>query len=148
MRNESVNTPTTTNPLSEMKQDVLTTIPASDPAGIFAMLREYVRQIAKEVFHELMDEMRHLHHPPIPKENTDHMDLQDAIEFLNSRGYRISAAKIYKLTSKNEIPFQKIDGSNRLHFYRSQLEEWLNLKLIDGNAIGILDFPTNHGGRR
>lgn len=148
MHNETlILNPNPTKSKSTMNTNVMTTVPA-DNAGLLAMLKEYIRTVAREVLLELIEEVRPMFHPPTPKENTDHMDLPDVVEFLNSRGYRISAAKIYKLTSKNEIPFQKIDGSNRLHFYRSQLEEWLNLKLIDGNAIGILEPQSVKKSRR
>ena len=122
----------------------------ADNAGIIGMLKELIRSVSTEVFHELIEELRPSQRQESQVEDSDHLGVKGALDFLNSRGYKISNAQLYKLTSKREIPYQKFDGSNRLHFYKSQLEEWVRTKLIDGNAIGILEPSDSKkkGGKR
>lgn len=132
-----------------MNTNVMNPLPA-DNAGIIAMLRELIRNVSKEVFLELVEELKLTLHPVGKTEDSDHIGVRGALDFLNSRGYKISTAQLYKLTSTNGIPYQKFDGSNRLHFYKSELDDWVKMKLIDGNAIGILESTalTKKGGKR
>lgn len=150
MRYESLNknsNPTKSYPT--MNTSIMNPLPA-DNAGIIGMLKELIRSVSTEVFHELIEELRPSQRQENQVEDSDHLGVKGALDFLNSRGYKISNAQLYKLTSKSEIPYQKFDGSNRLHFYKSQLEEWVRTKLIDGNAIGILEPSDSKkkGGKR
>lgn len=132
-----------------MNTNVMNPLPA-DNTGILAMLRELIRNVSKEVFLELVEELKVTLLPADKTEDSDHIGVKGALDFLNSRGYKISAAQLYKLTSTNGIPYQKFEGSNRLHFYKSELDDWVKMKLIDGNAIGILEpsASTKKGGKR
>lgn len=125
------------------------TAPSGSTADLMTMLRAMVKEMTREAFQELKEEFMQLFHPSKPVEESDHMGMKGALEFLNSRGYKISSAQLYKLTSKSEIPYQKFEGSNRLHFFKSELEEWVNMKLIDGNAVGYLEpAMAKKGGKR
>lgn len=131
-----------------MSTNTLST-PAATAADFMAMFRAMVKEESKELFEEFKEEIMRLLFPSKPVEESDHMGMKGALEFLNSRGYKISSAQLYKLTSKSEIPYQKFEGSNRLHFFKSELEDWVNMKLIDGNAVGYLEpAMAKKGGKR
>lgn len=77
------------------------------------------------------------------------LDAAGALEFLNSNGYTISKAQLYKETSNGTIPFHKF--GNKLHFKKSELKEWAESRLVSGNAVGYLPpMETNpkKGGKR
>lgn len=77
------------------------------------------------------------------------LDAAGALEFLNSNGYTISKAQLYKETSNGTIPFHKF--GNKLHFKKSELKAWAENRLVSGNAVGYLPpMETNpkKGGRR
>jgi excisionase family DNA binding protein len=60
---------------------------------------------------------------PIRKTN---LDLPEAIEYLNSIGYKCSVSQIYKLTMKNEISFSKF--GRRIMFDADSLSKWVEAK--------------------
>lgn len=82
------------------------------------------------------------------KNESESLDAKGALEFLNANGYPIKRGQLYKETSKGTIPFQKF--GRKLHFKKSQLLEWAESKLIDGNAVGVLVPATvaQKGGKR
>lgn len=51
------------------------------------------------------------------------LDSQEAIEFLESIGYKCSTSLLYKLTMRNEIPFSKF--GRRISFDANELTEWV-----------------------
>ena len=68
-------------------------------------------------------------------------------EFLNSNGYPIKKGQLYKETSAGTVPFQKF--GSKLHFRKSELLQWAEARLIDGNAVGVLvPATTGKGGKR
>ena len=75
------------------------------------------------------------------------LDMKGALEFLNSNGYPIKKGQLYKETSAGTVPFQKF--GSKLHFRKSELLQWAEARLIDGNAVGVLvPATTGKGGRR
>lgn len=60
---------------------------------------------------------------PIRKTN---LDLREAIEYLNSIGYKCSVSQIYKLTMNNEISFSKY--GRRISFNADDLSKWVEGK--------------------
>lgn len=75
------------------------------------------------------------------------LDMKGALEFLNSNGYPIKKGQLYKETSAGTVPFQKF--GSKLHFRKSELLQWAEARLIDGNAVGVLVPATIvKGGRR
>lgn len=56
------------------------------------------------------------------KEEIDSITLEVAVTFLAENGYPISKAKMYKLTSANNIPYQKF--GQKLVFSRKSLLAW------------------------
>ncbi len=78
----------------------------------------------------------------------DSLDMKGALEFLNANGYPIKRGQLYKETSAGTIPFQKF--GSKLHFRKSELLQWAEARLIDGNAVGVLmpTTVTQKGGRR
>lgn len=82
------------------------------------------------------------------KPECESLDMNGALAFLNANGYPIKRGQLYKETSKGTIPFQKF--GRKLHFKKSQLLEWAESKLIDGNAVGVLVPATvaQKGGKR
>lgn len=75
-----------------------------------------------------------------PKQESDSVDIEGALEFLNSNGYRIAKGQLYKETSAGNIPYHKF--GHRLHFKISELREWAETRLINGNSVGFY-----HNGR-
>lgn len=57
-----------------------------------------------------------------PQEEIDTITLENAIRFLEEQGYPVSKAKMYKLTSTNEIPYKKF--GQKLVFSRKDLLRW------------------------
>ena len=81
------------------------------------------------------------------KTECESLDMKGALEFLNSNGYPIKKGQLYKETSAGTIPFQKF--GSKLHFRKSELLQWAEARLIDGNAVGVLvPATTGKGGRR
>lgn len=82
------------------------------------------------------------------KLETESLDMNGALELLNANGYPIKRGQLYKETSAGTVPFQKF--GRKLHFKKSQLLEWAESKLIDGNAVGVLVPATvaQKGGKR
>lgn len=75
------------------------------------------------------------------------LDMKGALELLNSNGYPIKKGQLYKETSAGTVPFQKF--GSKLHFRKSELLQWAEARLIDGNAVGVLvPATTGKGGRR
>lgn len=76
------------------------------------------------------------------------LDMKGALELLNANGYPIKRGQLYKETSAGTVPFQKF--GRKLHFKKSQLLEWAESRLIDGNAVGVLVPATiaQKGGKR
>ena len=73
--------------------------------------------------------------------------MKGALEFLNANGYPIKKGQLYKETSAGTVPFQKF--GSKLHFRKSELLQWAEARLIDGNAVGVLVPATiGKGGRR
>lgn len=73
----------------------------------------------------------------LAKKDADSVDIEGALEFLNSNGYRIAKGQLYKETSAGNIPYHKF--GHRLHFKISELREWAELRLINGNTVGRYD---------
>lgn len=82
------------------------------------------------------------------KPECDSLDMKGALEFLNNaNGYPIKKGQLYKETSAGTVPFQKF--GSKLHFRKSELLQWAEARLIDGNAVGVLVPATIvKGGRR
>jgi len=77
---------------------------------------EELRAIVNEAIAEFL--------PKTPKKELqpDSLTLNSAIDLLNENGYPTSKAKIYKLTSSQEIPHLKY--GNKLIFSRKELLQW------------------------
>lgn len=62
-----------------------------------------------------------------PKEYPKHMDINDAVAFLNEQGYKITRSTLYKLTSTRKIPHSKFLG--KLVFETKELLTWCEHQL-------------------
>ena len=60
-------------------------------------------------------------------ETRKYLSKEEALQYLNSNGYRISASTLYKLTRLNKIPH--IKASRYLMFNLQELNDWLSLKI-------------------
>lgn len=69
-----------------------------------------------------------------PKQDSESVDIDGALEYLNSNGYRIAKGQLYKETSAGNIPYHKF--GHRLHFRISELRDWAEMRLVSGNAVG------------
>ena len=69
-----------------------------------------------------------------PRQESESVDIEGALEFLNSNGYRIAKGQLYKETSAGNIPYHKF--GHRLHFKISELREWAETRLVNGNSVG------------
>lgn len=75
-----------------------------------------------------------------PAKDAESVDMDGAVKYLNANGYRIKKSQLYKLTSAGEVPFHKF--GSRLHFRIAELTRWASERLINGNAIGVLEPVT------
>ena len=84
---------------------------------------EELRVIIEEVIHKRVQ-------PPSPKVEviTDNLSLDEAINYLKSEGLPTSKAKIYRLTSTNQLPYSKY--GNKLIFSRKELLEWAKSQVV------------------
>lgn len=62
-----------------------------------------------------------------PKEYPKHMDINNAVAFLNEQGYKITRSTLYKLTSTRKIPHSKFLG--KLVFETKELLTWCEHQL-------------------
>ena len=72
--------------------------------------RTEFEKLIRQVIREEIDQLK--------TDSWEWVDLDGAVELL-----KFSRAKIYQLTSTNQIPFHKI--GNDLRFNRTELSEWL-----------------------
>lgn len=56
-----------------------------------------------------------------PKAMAKFIDIKEASKVLN-----LAIPTIYSKVSRNELPYYKIDGSKKLYFLKSELEEYIN----------------------
>lgn len=138
----ALNTPITTNPSTVMNMQELMTMPFIQALSLIVKgaVEEYLTEngllaaIANAARKDRQNECESL-------------DTKGALEFLNANGYPISKGQLYKETSNGTIPFQKF--GSKLHFRKSELLQWAEARLIDGNAVGVLvPATTGKGGRR
>lgn len=57
-----------------------------------------------------------------PEEIPKYLNVEKALKHLNALGFPVKKSTLYKLTSKNEIPFRKI--GSRLIFTADSLDRW------------------------
>lgn len=140
----ALNIPITTNPSKVMNMQELMTMPFIEALSLImkGAVEEYLTEngllaaIANAARKDRQNECESL-------------DTKGALEYLNANGYPISKGQLYKETSNGTIPFQKF--GSKLHFRKSELQQWAENRLIDGNAIGVLtpaETSTRKGGRR
>ncbi len=84
---------------------------------------EELKEIVSEAIAEHLAPMK-LSSEPLP----DTITMDTAIALLEENGYPTSRAKIYKLTSNNEIPHNKY--GNKLVFSRKALLAWANERAV------------------
>lgn len=118
------------------------------------VLCNFVKGMVREILAdpEAMDTLVAMMAPEVPTPpvaQPESLDAAGALEFLNSNGYTISKAQLYKKTSNGTIPFHKF--GNKLHFKKSELKAWAESRLVSGNAVGYLppmETKPKKGGRR
>lgn len=103
-----------------------------------------VKDMIQSAVKECMTEMMSLTNP---HSDADSVDIDGAVEYLNANGYKIKKSQVYKLTSSGSMPFYKF--GTKLHFRIAELADWAQGKLLNGNAIGILEpAPTTKAAHR
>ena len=90
-------------------------------------VREMIENAVSECLDKGLSSLR-------PKQDSESVDIEGALEFLNSNGYRIAKGQLYKETSAGNIPYHKF--GHRLHFKISELREWAETRLVNGNSVG------------
>ena len=80
-----------------------------------------------EIQKHLESEMGQNKNVPIPK----NLSIKEAVRFMGSHGYPISASSIYKLTATNSFPFKKF--GRRLLFDGDELLKWCQDKTFSPN---------------
>lgn len=93
-------------------------------------VKDMIQSAVKECMTEMMTLTK-------PHNDADSVDIDGAVEYLNSNGYKIKKSQIYKLTSAGSTPFYKF--GTKLHFRIAELADWAQGKLLNGNAVGILE---------
>lgn len=62
----------------------------------------------------------------------DTLSMPNALKVLEDNGFPTSKAKLYKMTSQEQIPFMKY--GNKLVFSRKALIEWAHKQLVSNNS--------------
>lgn len=62
----------------------------------------------------------------------DTLSMPNALKVLEDNGFPTSKAKLYKMTSQEQIPFMKY--GNKLVFSRKALIEWAHKQLVPNNS--------------
>ncbi|ROT23850.1 DNA-binding protein [Muribaculaceae bacterium Isolate-110 (HZI)] len=109
---------------------------------------EVLKLLVKGSVEEYLAEKEATTNQTTAQPDCESLDMKGALELLNANGYPIKRGQLYKETSAGTVPFQKF--GRKLHFKKSQLLEWAESRLIDGNAVGVL-VPANvaqKGGKR
>lgn len=70
----------------------------------------------------------------------DTLSMPNALKVLEDNGFPTSKAKLYKMTSQEQIPFMKY--GNKLVFSRKALIEWAHKQLVSNSSEGC-DSATN-----
>ena len=101
-----------------------------------------LRSLIEEIFTRSCKKVENLE-----KSSAEHMTLEDAMIFLKGNGFPTSKAKLYRLTSKNEIPHRKY--GNKLVFSRKQLMDWAlkNAPNMTDHTEDIVSFITHNKSR-
>lgn len=73
-----------------------------------------------ENLHKLVEEQNLL--------TKEYLDIKETSEYL-----RLSESALYKMTSRNEIPFYK-PGGKKIYFKRSELNEWIEFGKKESNV--------------
>lgn len=89
--------------------------------------------VSKEELKVLISEAVREHltpHNPQPKEvvQSERLNIDEALKFLNDNGCPTSRGKLYHLTSKGKIPFWKY--GIKLVFYREELLKWIEEQVL------------------
>ena len=65
------------------------------------------------------------------------LNIDEAVQYLNDSGFKISKSTVYKNTMDGTIPFQRF-GKRRLVFKADDLDQWLESKIsIENDDIAI-----------
>lgn len=82
-------------------------------------IRKWVFEATNDCFKRLI--ASHDYH------TNERLTKDQALAFLNGRGYETTASKLYKLAALGEIPSVKING--KLNFPKSSLQEWVDRQI-------------------
>lgn len=96
-----------------------------------------LRSLIEEIFTNSCEKTRDRE-----KSTAEHMTLEDAMVYLKENGFPTSKAKMYRLTSKNEIPHRKY--GNKLVFSRKKLMDWVlrNAPDMTDHTEDMVEFTT------
>lgn len=70
----------------------------------------------------------------------DTLSMPNALKVLEDNGFLTSKAKLYKMTSQEQIPF--MEYGNKLVFSRKALIEWAHKQLIPNNSEDCASAAT------
>ena len=91
-------------------------------------------QIQEAVFNAVSkffsENQRTIPGPDLP----DTLSMPNALKVLEDNGFPTSKAKLYKMTSQEQIPFMKY--GNKLVFSRKALIEWAHKQLVSNSSEG------------
>ena len=71
-----------------------------------------------------------------PEEIPKYLSLEQALLYLEKKGFLVSKSKLYKMTSESKIPFHK--SGNRNYFFPDELDKWMNEQIIGKDEINKL----------
>ena len=64
-------------------------------------------------------------------ETSNFMDIEEALLYLEQKGYKMSKSTLFKLTPGKKIPCMKL--GNKLRFNSNELDKWLSDKIMSGD---------------
>lgn len=90
--------------------------------------------VNKNDLRELILELIPMREEPVSEEK-DYFLFGEGLEYINSKGLKISESTLYKKTANKEIPFQRW-GGKQVVFLRQELDQWISERLIGNDATG------------
>lgn len=93
--------------------------------SLVLMAEDQIRQLIGKVIHEELT--KHTISQEPPRTTSDKVSIDEAVCHLKEEGFPLKKSSVYKLTHRDEIPYQKI--GKRLIFSRSALTAWVAEKV-------------------
>ena len=109
--------------------------------NLIILKRSDLEELLKQIFSDTKPE-------PVEQVNKSKLNINEALTYLNDKGYSISKSTMYKHTMAGTIPFQRF-GERRLVFNANELDLWLSEQLSGSdNRVNEITKSVANSARR